>query len=54
MFGRTRMRLWELTRTYVFFWLIVPVVFVGPIVLGAVRSQNSQGEGDNSVSRSGG
>lgn len=41
VFGRSRMRVWEVLRTYVLCWLVIPAAFIGPIVAGAIRSQNS-------------
>jgi hypothetical protein len=32
--GRSRLRVSEVVRTYVFWWLVLPVVFVGPIIAG--------------------
>ena len=36
-FGRSPLRPVEVIRTYVYFWVVVPVLFLGPIFVGAFR-----------------
>lgn len=42
--GRSRLRLPEILRTYLMFWIVMPAMFVGPIVLGVVLDDDPSGE----------
>lgn len=44
LLGRSRLRLVEVLRTYLMFWVVMPVMFVGPIVLGVVLDDDANGE----------
>jgi hypothetical protein len=42
--GRSHLRLTEILRTYLMFWVILPVMLVGPIIIGVIMDDDPSGE----------
>ncbi|WP_434444479.1 hypothetical protein [Lentzea sp. E54] len=48
LLGRSRLRPVEILRTYLMFWVVMPVMFVGPIIAGiALQDPNSWDSDEN-------
>jgi len=45
VFGRSRLRAIEIIRTYLYFWLVLPAVFLGPIGASIALDDDPSGEG---------
>lgn len=46
IFGRSALRAVEIVRTYLYFWLVLPAVFLGPILYGVLWSPSRTNDTD--------